>query len=327
MRLAALLLASMLCGCATFPGVAGRYATVDLKPDATRTATFEYLGAGGWLIRTGGDAVLTAPFFSNPGLLGVFRQGAPNSAVVKTHLDKIAGGLDDVRAVVAGHAHYDHIMDLPAVVKRLPMSAWVVGGDTVCNTLGRSFVRPCVPVTSRAGTRQHQPVAFEASPNVRILPYFSEHAAHYWRGKLFSGHVSDMADAPPTRPSLWREGETLAYLIDFVQDGKIALRVYYNDAAPSSPFGLPDAKTLQEKEVDVAIFCVASYAQQADYPKKYLEVMQPKHVLLGHWENFFTSTSGRIAPVRGTDVKSFISMMPAGKFTLPDRHTLITVKY
>ena len=325
MRVAAGLLALLLCGCATYPGVAGKEAKVTLEPNHGRTATFEYLGSGGWLIRSGNDAVLTAPFFSNPWYLTVFRAAGPNAAAVKTHIEQIEGGVGDVRAVVAGHAHYDHIMDLPEVAKYLPMNAWVLGGDTVCNSLGRNFIRPCVPVTDRAGTRQHPARAFEATETVHIRPYFSEHAAHYWRLKLFGGHVSEMSESVPAKPALWREGETLAYLIDFVRDGKIELRVYYNDAAPSSPFGLPDQATLDQKAVDVAIFTVASFGQQADYPETYLKVMKPKHVLLGHWEDFFTS--GKVKPVRGTNVAKFLEALPPTPFTLPDRHTVVTVTY
>jgi uncharacterized protein YceK len=37
-------------------------AFVKLRDSKGRTATFRYLGAGGWLIRRGDDVVLTAPF-------------------------------------------------------------------------------------------------------------------------------------------------------------------------------------------------------------------------------------------------------------------------
>ncbi|HYR29274.1 MAG TPA: hypothetical protein VEU30_12465, partial [Thermoanaerobaculia bacterium] len=161
-----------------------------------------------------------------------------------------------------------------------------------------------------------------------VRPYFSEHAAHLFKFKLFGGHYGEMADAVPGRPVLWREGETLAYLIDFMSDDgqTIDLRVDYNDSAPSSPYGLPDAKTMTRK-VDVAIFCVASHAQQADYPRKYLEVMQPRHLLLGHWESFFGSFDKAVMPVRGTNVTTFLDAVKEYSFTLPDRHTVVTVKY
>ena len=324
MRLAAGLLALLLCGCATNLPVAELAVEKKLDENPTRKATFEYLGAGGWLIRRGNDAVLTAPFFSNPALLRLAFSIGPNKDVIAKEMGSLM--LDDVRVVLAGHGHYDHLMDLPEVVKLLPRDAMVLGGETVCNSLGRGLWRPCIPVTSHAGTRYHRPKPFRVGENIVIRPIFSEHAAHSWGVKFLNGHFSEMADAVPAKPRLWREGETLAYLIDFMNGNEIDLRVYYIDSAPGSPYGLPDDVTL-ERKVDVAILCVASYAQQSDYPKAYLDLMKPGHVLLGHWENFFRSAAKSIRPVPRTNVAEFMKRVVDYPHTLPNRHTVVTVAY
>ncbi|HYR27998.1 MAG TPA: MBL fold metallo-hydrolase, partial [Thermoanaerobaculia bacterium] len=162
MRLAATLAALLFCACATTDlPVAEK--KVDVPLGGTRVATFEYLGAGGWLIRRGNDAVMTAPFFTNTHYLFVLRAGALNKNAIARHIGMIDGGVADVRAVLAGHAHYDHIMDLPEVAKHLPRAAMVLGGDTVCNSLGRHFWRPCIPVTDHAGTRYHEPRGYQVA--------------------------------------------------------------------------------------------------------------------------------------------------------------------
>jgi hypothetical protein len=295
-----------------------------------RTATFEYLGTGGWLIRRGGDAVLTAPFFTNPSFFRLPFRTSSNRAVVQQHMDRL-GNLDDVRAVVAGHAHYDHIMDLPEVLRHVTTSAPVVGGLTVCNTLASALSgHACESMVSRAGTHNAPPTPFTASSRVRILPYFSEHASHVAHIKALNGHYDTPLAQVPSKPNAWREGETLAYLIDFLDaKGNPELRIWYVDASPNAPYGLPDAATLHDKHVDVAIFCVGNWNQQANYPKAFLETMTPSYALLGHWENFFRSADRPPLALQTADVPAFEALVTQANvpYTLPDRHKVITILY
>lgn len=265
-----------------------------------REATFEYLGCAGWFIRCGDDAVLTAPFFSNPHWLRLLLPVAPKKKVITHHLKHLP--LHTVRAVIAGHAHYDHIMDLPVVLPMLPPGVPVFYGDTVRHTLGLTG-DPAQP------------------QNVRITPIPSEHAPHVRHFGFFKGHYTEPLTRPPRRPSRWLEGEVYAYLIEFTS-GDRTLRIYYNDTAPSYPHGLP-ANT----KVDVAIFAVASFKRQAGYPQRYVDALQPDHIFLGHWENLFRAARKPMKKVFGTNVQAFIDRLPAGKAILPDRHLVITVRY
>ncbi|MBV8519449.1 MAG: hypothetical protein JO197_18805 [Acidobacteria bacterium] len=295
-----------------------------------RTATFEYLGAGGWLIRRGSDAVLTAPFFTNPSFLRLPFRTSSNHAVVQQHLDRL-GNLDDVRVVVTGHAHYDHIMDLPEVLPRVPASAPIVGGVTVCNTLASALAgHACESMLTRAGTRNAAATPFNVNARVRVLPYFSEHASHVAHIRALNGHYASPLAHVPAKPNAWREGETLAYLIDFLDaNGAPELRVWYVDASPNTPYGLPDDATLHDKRVDVAIFCVGNWNQQADYPKAYLAALAPSYALLGHWENFFRSADRPPLALRAADVGAFEALVAQANvpYTLPDRHKVITIQY
>lgn len=328
MRIAASLLALLLCACATSIPAERGLSEVIVGPGG-RDATFEYLGAGGWLIRAGGDAVLTAPFFTNPAVGRIaFGRLRPNRAVIERHLPK---ELDDVRVVLAGHAHYDHIMDLPVVLPKVPPDAPLAGGPTVCNILSSALAgHACVPLTDYAGTHRSEPGKYEvAGGRVVIRPYFSAHASHREHIKAMYGHYSK-PQGVPTHALGWREGETLAYLIDFMQGDKIALRVYYQDTAANSPYGIPDRKTLDEKPIDVAILCVASFHEVEDHPEA-LIALQPAHLLLGHWEDFFHPADAPERPVRFTDVDAFIDRVKKAEkprpYTLPTRHQVITVKY
>jgi ribonuclease BN (tRNA processing enzyme) len=229
-----------------------------------RTATFHYLGAGGWMIRRGNDAVLLAPFFSNPGMIPLALGADSNPRIVTQHMQRVHDDLPYVRAIVAGHAHYDHIMDLPTVfaLPHLNADAPLLGGPTVCNTLYSALGnRPCIRMTE---------TPIFAAPGIEVRAYFSEHAAHVMKTKLFNGHYLSPLPRVPSHGFRWREGETL---------------------------------------------------------EDYLDHLQPRHSLLGHWESFFRRASLPSRTLPFTDVPEFLRRMGGWGYTLPERHAVVLVGY
>ena len=72
-----------------------------------------YLGVGGWLVRSGESALLTAPLYSNPGLV---ETGLTAIAADPDAIDRHLPDVSEVAAVLVGHGHYDHLMDVPWVL-------------------------------------------------------------------------------------------------------------------------------------------------------------------------------------------------------------------
>lgn len=91
-----------------------------------------YLGVGGWLIRRGDASLLTAPFFSNPDLLEVGLESIhADPDRIGAHLPDVA----DVPAILVGHGHYDHLMDVPWILEHRAPGAIVLGNRTVAHQL------------------------------------------------------------------------------------------------------------------------------------------------------------------------------------------------
>jgi hypothetical protein len=321
-------LALLLAACASAPlPIAGPTAEATLPDSQGRTATFQYLGSGGWVIRRGDDVVLTAPFFTNPGIFRVpFGWLHPNTRLIDERLEGVKDDLAHVKVVVAGHAHYDHIMDLPVVFKHLPTDATLVGGGSVCNTLDAILHGRCAPMTDFAGSHDAAGKPYVVSPGISIRPYVSEHAPQFLHRNIMRGHYDKARASVPTYAFHWREGEPLAYLIDFMEGEDVALRVYYQDSAANEPYGLPDAVTLDKHPIDVAILCVASYQQVTGHPGAIL-ALGPKYLLLGHWEDFFSSARKHVKPVLFTNVPGFLARLHGAPYTLPDRGTKVTIHY
>jgi len=94
----------------------------------------KYLGAGGLFLRRGDDVVLTAPFFSNPSLKRlIFWRIKSRPQEIDRFLDPMHAALQPTRAILVGHAHYDHLMDLPHILATHTPNARVYGSRTACH--------------------------------------------------------------------------------------------------------------------------------------------------------------------------------------------------
>ena len=256
-------------------------------PAAGAAVDLRYLGAGGLYLRWGDDSILLGPYFSNPGVLRVL--------LGRWRLDEtaIARGLDglplaDVEAIFAGHSHYDHVGDLPAVLPLAPrarvyvnragvhaLAPYAAGRTTALEDGSRQWVW----LTGPGGERR--PIRFYAVP--------SEHAPqidHYlwakgavktdWREPWTSHHFHDL-----------KAGETFALVIDLLASDlrTVRYRLYYQDAANRQGVGEPPAFP-DGHPYDLAVLCIASYDKAKGQPAAILRVLRPRHVLVTHYEDF-----------------------------------------
>jgi L-ascorbate metabolism protein UlaG (beta-lactamase superfamily) len=271
----------------------------------------QYLGNGGWLIQRGTDRIATAPFVSQPRWYTLLFPGGPNKKLIEEAIPR----MDDVGIILVGHGHYDHAMDLPDVAKRKAPRARIYGGPTVVNTLsavnalnGRLHV--IEPKTAAHGDTPGQWIT-SPSGTIRFMPLRSTHAPHVAGLKLLpSGTVEEKQTKLPCCPFWWKEGETLAFIIDFLDERKehVEFRIYVQDAASRPGTGiLPVFEGRDAAKVDVAILCVAGFDQVDGNPEHILANVQPRNVVGGHWEDFFARSfkDRPLRPAFGTSLKNF----------------------
>jgi hypothetical protein len=282
---------------------------------ADQPVEITYLGAAGWLFRKGGTAVLTAPLYSNPTFV------ATGLSTIQADPGRIERHLPDVRdvtAILVGHGHYDHLMDVPYIARAHAPNAVIYGNATVAHQLapfGLPADRVRVIEGDEVGDVEREGRWLAVGPGVRVMALRSDHGPHLAGVTLYSGsRTRDMVREPETATE-WLDGETLAYLIDFLnRDGSVALRVYFQDAVAAPPYGLvpPMADGIA---VDVALVVTATYAEVDWHPEALLANARPGHVLLGHWEDFFQPPDREARPVIGTNLRGFIRRLERA---LPD---------
>ncbi len=266
-------------------------------PPPAGSVDLRYLGAGGLYVGWGADSILLGPYFSNPGVLSVLRGSWRKDD------DAIARGLDglpvaDVEAIFAGHSHYDHIGDFPAVLERAPRAHVYV------NRAGAHALAPYA-----AG----RTTAFEDHPNqwvwltgpggekrpIRFYAVPSEHAPQIDHHLWAKGPVQPDADFPARWDSHrfhdLKAGNTFALVIDLLANDNetVRFRFYYQDAANPKGIGEPRDLPGEPHAFDLAVLCMASYDRASktggkpDQPAAILDALKkPRHVLATHYEDF-----------------------------------------
>ncbi len=310
-----LLCAALTAGCGTparsLPIDAG---AVDLRccTQGEEAVTIQYLGVGGWLFRMGEASLLTAPFFSNPGL---FEVGVGRIATDTAMVDRFLPPVSDVEAILVGHAHYDHLMDVPYIARRKAPSARVYGSRTAVNLLqGDPELDPARLVSVEESAGDHASAGewtYVSGGRIRFMALRSGHAPHFMGIHLYRGQQEEPAQELPDRAWEWLEGTPLAYLVDFLaEDGSVIYRVHYQDAASEAPAGFPPPLD-DGIGVDLAILCPPGYEEVDGYPEVVLERLAPRQVFLGHWEDFFRPRTEALRSVPGTDLETFVARMEA----------------
>src|SRR6266513_5093389 len=117
--------------------------------DPNHVVAITYLGVAGLLIEHQGHVLLTAPFFSNPSLSQVmprimrFLRSTPRISADTSAIQKfLPASADRAPAILVGHGHYDHLMDVPFIATHRATFATIYGGPSVRHMLmGDSALR------------------------------------------------------------------------------------------------------------------------------------------------------------------------------------------
>ena len=298
-RLAAALLALSLLSCGTAPRTCTTLVP-EPRPDRD-TVQVTFLGVGGLIIRWQGSAVMAAPLYSNPTVGEI--------ALSEIHPDRqridglLRQDLSDVRAIVSGHAHYDHLMDVPYVALHKAKSADLVGNnamvkllDPIRGKLGPqqklvSLESPSPPVYDVPGNRMRiRSVVSLHSPQMgpHLVGWLPRLLINFPRDvTLWRGEEEDPAKELPVRAGNWMAGTTQAFVIELLDaGGAVAFRIYYQDSPTEAPYGYPDWPS-NPNRYDLAILCLGGATEYKAFPRDIVRHLGPAYVMGIHWENFF----------------------------------------
>lgn len=295
----ALLLAALLPlgGCWTYRDEYG-FNTVESRPVQAappQTLNVHYLGTGGIFLQGDGLSVLGDPFLTNPYIWNAISPFSVRSDTDR--IDRIVGalpGLLPLQAILVTHAHYDHAMDVPYIAERFA-PVCIYGSETLGNSLGAvargRFCSLAGKVNEKTNEGPADAMWVQVSPRMKIAAIAAEHFAHVGSYFYAGGeHEQPLAD-PPSRLFDWRVGATYSFLIDILDEagsGTTMFRILYMPSAATHPTGTPTEGLLSDgRRIDLAILGAAQLERDATYPGALLRALDPRAVMLVHWENFF----------------------------------------
>ncbi|MDY7092698.1 MAG: hypothetical protein SX243_06970 [Acidobacteriota bacterium] len=262
---------------------------VDLQVD------LQYLGTAGLYLEWQGHGVLFGPFFSRPSPLRVaLGKMRPDPGAVKRGLAEVP--MEKVGAILVGHAHYDHLLDIPLVAEEHAPGAQIYASGTARKLLFpySTVYRRTVALDRRLGTWVRLRDAKGRALPVRVMPLATTHAPQ----SRFFRWAEGEARAPLHRPweelRHWklRQGQPLAFLVELLEgeSEEVRFRLYYQDSASHQGTGLPP-KVPGVGGVDLAVLCIASHHLARGFPEYLLEELEPRHVLVAHQEDFSRSAA------------------------------------
>lgn len=271
-----------------------------------------YTGCSGFFISKGNNVLLFDPFFSynvalRSRLISSKRKISPRlTNEIDTVFNRAIGETRDhkgvISALIIDHAHVDHLGDIPYLLDNgyLRKDMKIIG-----NTTAGHYIRGNVSdvtnivdsVESSAATRLSGGKWIYVNSHTRVMPIVSEHGPHIKVLGLkisFASGRHEMEDRTRRYPLCYGTGQTLSYVVDFLNDdGSINFRIYHSSAAMNTPYGFPPASVLSGRRIDLAILCAASFNQVNDYPNSIIRYLMPRHIIFSHWEGFlFASYSG-----------------------------------
>ena len=220
----------------------------------------EWLGTAGFRLTAEGTTVLVDPYVSRPGWRAV-----AFDPVLRASTDLIDVHVPRADAVVVGHTHFDHALDVPAIARR--DGATVYGSGSLHHLMGLHGLGG-----SAVEVEPHRP--YEIGPfTVRFVP--SRHSkllaglAVPSGGELTCDHLDRLSGRA------FHCGQVWGITID-VGD----LRLYHQGSAD-----LVDDERLP-RDVDVFLCGIAGRAFAPRYLARILPRLDPAVVVPHHWDDF-----------------------------------------
>ena len=245
-----------------------------------------YLGSGGVAIEWGGAVVLVGPYFSNYGLGRVLLgRLSPDLDAIRAGLSGVQG--EQVAAILVGHSHHDHLGDVPAVAGIAPRARIFVNGPARTSSRPGSWENVWCPWSagSEPGTasRGRPSASSPSAPGTRPSPCATTSGPGPVKKPL------------TRRPRVWsfKAGSPMAFVIDLLSPDlqRVRFRIYYQDAANPEGLGAPpEIARADGHGFDLAILCAASHNWERKAPEWILEQVRPRHVLVSHYDDFFSQS-------------------------------------
>ena len=223
-----------------------------LRAGDSRAVRVVWLGTAGFAIESGGHVVLVDPYVTRATLGSLVTRVTPNVGAIARYVPR-------ADAIVLGHTHFDHALDVPEIARRT--GARVFGSRSaaaLCRAGGIPEDRVEVVEREWDGT----PVEREVGPfELRFVP--SAHSRFLFGRVPAPGDITDCSDVP-VRASGYRCGAVFGVEI------RVAGRTIFHMGSAEIVDG-----NVPPMHVDLLLMCVAGWTSSRDLPERTVNRVAP----------------------------------------------------
>ncbi|HEY4121865.1 MAG TPA: MBL fold metallo-hydrolase [Byssovorax sp.] len=231
----------------------------------TRGVRVRWLGTAGFEIEHAGTVLLVDPYVTRASYGAcVWRPLAPDLAAVARYAPR-------ADAIVVGHTHFDHALDVPAIA--LQTGAKVFGSRSAV-ALCRASGVPEAQVRDVERSPGQDAVVVEVGP-LELRFYPSAHSRFALGRVPFPGDIADCDDVP-LRIERYRCGAV--FTLEIRVAGKTIVHLGSAELVEAS---------LGARSPDLLLLCAAGWTASDRLPERVMAKLAPRAVLLSHWDNFF----------------------------------------
>ena len=245
-----------------------------------RGLSVRWLGTAGFeLIAPDGTTLLIDPYLTRVGLWDYLTKPIAPS------VEKINAGIGRADAILVGHSHFDHVMDVPVIARQ--SGARVIGSVSTANLMQAQSL----PAHQIVQLDKHRRTTLEVGP-FRITAIPSLHSPFALGKKVpYAGAIPSTCDIH-LRGSGYRCGDVFSFLIEV--DG---FRMYHLGSANLAEDQIP----VEARDVDLLLMCIAARPATPKFVTRALAATTPRTVLPMHYDFMWRSADKPMRLLPRTD--------------------------
>jgi L-ascorbate metabolism protein UlaG (beta-lactamase superfamily) len=253
------------------------------RPVSARLAV-QWVGTAGFRVVSGEHHFWIDPHLSRHSLAELVM------GPITPKLDLIERTVDVAHAVAAGHSHFDHAIDVPAVAKL--RGARVYGSsDTLNYCRGSGVAEPQLHEIGGGEDLREGPFRFRA--------VLSRHSTIFFGHVPFPGRI-DRPLAPPLRASDLRVGTVFGFHLE--TEGGSVYHIGSANLVETEMTGL---------RADVVLCCTVGRQSTERYTARVLDALRPRVVIPCHWDQFWRPLDEPARQIPTNDLEGFLREVAA----------------
>ena len=245
----------------------------------------QWLGTAGFRLGYRGHTILIDPYFSRPGMRAVFGLRA-----LPSHVQSLAPELPPLDAILVGHTHFDHALDVPPLAQR--HGCRVYGSRSLARLmqLHRSPELAVEVELERVYEVGPFEITFVASQHSKLLLGMKVPAS----GEICCESLGRL------NGTAYRCGDVYGIHV------RVAGRTFYHQGSANL---IDDA--VIHRGVDYFLCGISGRGFTPGYMPRILERLQPRVIVPTHYDNFFTPLGEPIQFLGNVDVAGFVDEVRA----------------